>query len=577
MYTISLINEKGGTGKTTTTVNLAAALGEMGHKVLLVDLDGQAASSRWMGVEDDGRLADAIWAGGGLEPIPDVMENVSLAPAHVRLDAVAHDLRPTQGGQLRKVLMEVSDAYDYIIMDCPPSLNNRLIGNALLASTHTIVPVETSILALDGLKILLTTLSDVQDSFGHDVKLLGVVACRFDARTRLSRLVLEELQRTMPGRIFDTVVHENVRVRECPASAKSILDFAPECKACEDFRALAAETIRRLEESETQEDQGRLTIDHGWAELRRKIREQRGTAKTGSTRDLDVDSASIEELEQIVREEIDGEQPHYEDMPEQPAPQAWGTVEEDAPEQTQPWEVEPDAEDEVQFQTPAGEDEVYPPELEEPDVQLDPSMAGWADDLNLDAEQDISFETPDQPEPVTPPSPPVAEDAQTAGDFNPLDLCQPPAQTPQQEPAAQEPTPVTPSAPAEAPKANISDQNEEEDLKSKAFFPWALPEHLQDGPGNDQAPPAHANRPEPAWKEPSDTEETDFLQAEILSEGPGVNSAALDDELAPPPPVDEDEGPDIELENPPTVKGSRSGQDKFPALRKFLKKLVPSE
>jgi chromosome partitioning protein len=243
MHTISVVNEKGGTGKTTTAVNLSAALGEMGHKVLLVDLDGQAASSRWLGVEEDTSFADALYVGKGLKPLPDVMPNVSLAPASGKLDAVAHDLRPTQGGQLRKLLAEVANQFEFVIIDCPPSLGNRLIGNALIASTHAIVPVETSILALDGLKILLTTLDDVRDGFGHEIILAGVVACRFDSRTRLSRLVLAELKRSLPGRVFETVIRENVRMRECPASGQSILTYASDSHAAEDYRQLAQELV----------------------------------------------------------------------------------------------------------------------------------------------------------------------------------------------------------------------------------------------------------------------------------------------------------------------------------------------
>jgi chromosome partitioning protein len=245
MFTIAIVNEKGGTGKTTTAVNLAAALGERGLKVLLVDLDGQAASSRWLGVEDDTRFADAIWRGSKLEPLADVMPGVALAPGHGKLDAVAHDLRPTQGGQLRKLLSEVT-GFDYIIIDCPPSLGNRLIGNALLAASHAVVPVETSILALDGLKILLTTLEDVREGFGHHIILAGVLACRFDSRTRLSHLVLEELKRALPGKVFKTVIRENVRMRECPASGKSILAYAPDCHAAADYRALAEELVAVL-------------------------------------------------------------------------------------------------------------------------------------------------------------------------------------------------------------------------------------------------------------------------------------------------------------------------------------------
>ena len=239
---IAIANEKGGTGKTTTAVSLSAALGEMGQKVLLVDLDGQAAASRWLGVEDDSRLAEALCKGKGLEPIPDVITGVSLAPASGKLDSVSHELRPTQGGQLRRVLSKIT-GFDFVIIDCPPSLSNRLIGNALLAATHVIVPVETSILALDGLRILLTTLEDIRDGFGHEIVLAGVLTCRYDGRTRLSRMVLDELRRALPGKVFQTVIRENVRMRECPGAGESILAFAPDSHAAEDYRTLAREIL----------------------------------------------------------------------------------------------------------------------------------------------------------------------------------------------------------------------------------------------------------------------------------------------------------------------------------------------
>ncbi len=281
---IAIVNEKGGTAKTTTAVSLSASLGALGKKVLLVDLDGQAASSRWLGVEEDGRLADALVRGRGLEPIPDVLPGVSLAPGSGKLDSVSHDLRPTQGGQLRKVLAEQTQ-FDYILIDCPPSLGNRLIGNALLAATHVIVPVETSILALDGLRILLTTLDDVRDGMGHEIVLGGVLACRYDARTRLSRLVLAELRRALPGKVFETVIRENVRMRECPASGQSILAFAPDSHAAEDYQTLAREMIEH--ESRWRQPAGnvragvdglvaegeRLAVDHLRDEAAARVRE----------------------------------------------------------------------------------------------------------------------------------------------------------------------------------------------------------------------------------------------------------------------------------------------------------------
>ncbi|MCY2930352.1 MAG: ParA family protein [Planctomycetota bacterium] len=235
MKPIAIINEKGGTAKTTTAVNLSAAL---------ADLHGQAASSRWLGVEEDSRLAEAIIAGGGLVPIATHVSNLWLAPASGKLDSISHELRPTQGGQLRRVLAELDETFDFCLMDCPPSLGNRLIGNALLAAQAAIVPVETSILALDGLRILLTVLEDVRKGFEHDIELMGVLACRYDARTRLSRLVAAELERALPGRTFHTRIREAVRIRECPAVSKTIFEYAGDCTAAADYRALAGEILQ---------------------------------------------------------------------------------------------------------------------------------------------------------------------------------------------------------------------------------------------------------------------------------------------------------------------------------------------
>ncbi len=286
MDIIAMVNEKGGTGKTTSTVNLAAALGEAGKKVLLVDLDGQAATSRWLGVDGDTRFADALLRGKGLEPIKDILPNVDLAPGHGKLDSVAHDLRPTQGGQLRKLLHRI-DGYDYVLIDCPPSLGNRLIGNALLAATHALVPVETSVLALDGLKILLTTLEDVREGFGHDIILLGVLACRYDGRTRLSRLVLAELKRALPNHLFQSVIRENVKLRECPASGQSILDYAGDSNGAEDYRSLAREVIEELSQGGGAQVRELVDAVEQFEQVAEELETEAQTTDNGSIPDID--------------------------------------------------------------------------------------------------------------------------------------------------------------------------------------------------------------------------------------------------------------------------------------------------
>ena len=249
MHTLAILNEKGGAGKTTTAVNLAAALGELGRRVLLVDMDGQAATSRWLGVEGDTRLVDALRdpeQEKALEPIPEIWPGVSLAPGHATLDAAAHLLKPAQTGRLRDVLAPLRRRFDVCLIDSPPGLAGRLVANTIVASTHALIPVETSVLALDGLKAVLRALQDLQTRYGHDMALVGVVACRFDVRTRLSGEVLTELLRALGRKVFATTIRENVRLRECPASGQSILTFAPESNGAADYRALAREVEKRL-------------------------------------------------------------------------------------------------------------------------------------------------------------------------------------------------------------------------------------------------------------------------------------------------------------------------------------------
>ena len=372
MKTIAILNEKGGTAKTTTSVNLAAALGEMGKKVLLVDLDGQAASSRWLGVEGDTRLADAMVEGSGLAPIDDVLPGVSLAPASGKLDSISHNLRPTQGSQLRRVLAEVKDRYDYILIDCPPSLGNRLIGNALLAASHALVPVETSILALDGLRILLTMLDDIREGFEHDIELIGALGCRFNSRTRLSRLVLAELHRALPGKVFGTAIHETVRMQECPAAGKSILEYAPDCSAAGDYRAVAQELVYGIVPCEIEIGLGDLVASdevdpddrHKVSEFRKRAGELFRSPAYRANNDDDMivpEDASVTEMPQLEH---------------QPDSLAIGGPEDEAPEQpniqvcaSQDVHRDPDARNELRIPVRSVNAPLAPqsPERDEPD------------------------------------------------------------------------------------------------------------------------------------------------------------------------------------------------------------------
>ncbi|MFP4052442.1 MAG: AAA family ATPase [Phycisphaerae bacterium] len=407
MLTIAIVNEKGGSGKTTTTVNLAAALGEINQRVLLVDLDGQAASTRWLGIEGDTRFADALWRGTGLHAIPDVLPNVSLAPGHAKLDSVAHDLRPTQGGQLRKLLREVEDEYDLCLIDCPPSLGNRLIGNALVAATHAVVPVETSILAMDCMQSLLETIEDVREGLGHDIELMGILACRFDARTNLSRSVLGELHRALPGKVLNTAIRENVRLRECPAAGESILTFAPKSNGAEDYRILAREVVEIIEGTWTPIDPGSLAKPKP-KKSRKKAGGKKNAKKKPAAEEQTAQKSPLEEsIEEPAAESTPAQEPVVEEPLAQEATdnaavteaQDAGQPHEEAPEITPVATFEvPETTDDLEFQWDTDNAAQQEESAEEPQPvsqwNLDETPSESAVQTEPTNEEDVSFEVP---------------------------------------------------------------------------------------------------------------------------------------------------------------------------------------
>lgn len=244
MKTLAIVNEKGGSAKTTTAVNLAAGLARLGQRVVLVDLDGQAAASRWLGVVGDSRLAGALRTGRRVQAIPEQWPGVALVPACPELDAIAHELRPTQTGRLRQALEGMGA--DVAILDCPPGLGQKLVACGLLAASYVLIPVECSVMALDSLQNTLTDLDDLRTGLGHNIALAGILASRYDARTRLSVDVLGELRRAYPGKVLQAVVRETVRLRECPATNQSIFDHDPRGHGAEDFDTLSREIRKCL-------------------------------------------------------------------------------------------------------------------------------------------------------------------------------------------------------------------------------------------------------------------------------------------------------------------------------------------
>ena len=179
--------------------------------------------------------------GRGLEPIWNVWPNVSLAPASGKLDSVAHDLRPTQGGQLRKVLAEMT-GFDFIFIDCPPSLGLVTL-NALTAADSVLIPVQCEYYALEGLTQLLDVVQLVRRDINQRLEIAGVVLTMFDGRTNLSREVADQVTSFFRGRVFNTKIPRNVRLAEAPSHGLPISAYDPTCKGARAYRRLTMEVL----------------------------------------------------------------------------------------------------------------------------------------------------------------------------------------------------------------------------------------------------------------------------------------------------------------------------------------------
>ncbi len=263
MRTIAITNQKGGCGKTTTAVNLAAALAERQYKTLLIDLDPQGHSTIGFGCDPD-ELSTTVYD-ALMKPqigLSDIIvgtnvEHLDLAPSNVLLSGAAVELASVVGKEfvLAERLKTVKDEYDICVIDCLPSLS-LLTLNALVASTDVIVPVQVQYYAMEGLKQLFETADIIRENLHPcDVKFSGILLTFVDKRTLLSKQADKQMREYFGNLVFDTVIHRSVRLAEAPSTGQSILTYAPESRSAAEYRALAEEVINGKESTEQKIDQ----------------------------------------------------------------------------------------------------------------------------------------------------------------------------------------------------------------------------------------------------------------------------------------------------------------------------------
>ncbi|WP_047980121.1 ParA family protein [Ornithinibacillus contaminans] len=246
---MSIANQKGGVGKTTSSVNLSACLAHLGNKVLLVDIDPQGNATSGVGI-NKADMSKCIYnvlvedVPAREVCVPTSVENLDIIPATIQLAGAEIELVPTISREIRlkKALEEVRDHYDYIIIDCPPSLG-LLTLNALTSSDTVLIPVQCEYYALEGLSQLLNTIRLVQKHLNKELMIEGVLLTMLDARTNLGLQVIEEVKKYFQDKVYQSIIPRNIRLGEAPSHGQPIITYDPKSKGAEVYLELAKEVM----------------------------------------------------------------------------------------------------------------------------------------------------------------------------------------------------------------------------------------------------------------------------------------------------------------------------------------------
>lgn len=245
---ISIFNQKGGVGKTTTAINLAAYIGSLGKKVLAVDIDPQGNTSSGLGIDKEkleysmydvimGVSPEKVILGTEIENVDIIPSKVDLAGAEIELTA-----KMSRETKVRDALLAIKNSYDYIFIDCPPSLGLLTI-NALTASDSVLIPIQCEFYALEGVQQLMNTIQLIKKSLNPELDIQGVVMSMFDGRTRLSIEVVEEVKKYFKGKVYTTIIPRNVKLAEAPSYGMPIMMYDKNCRGAEAYLELAQEFL----------------------------------------------------------------------------------------------------------------------------------------------------------------------------------------------------------------------------------------------------------------------------------------------------------------------------------------------